>query len=255
MGKTLLLNTIAACHAAASLPPDELSRISPPPATTCGHIRGADLRIAYDRVFSVRLRGLTGLEGAQSPFAVPGLSVGDAAAWAIAHHLGVQAAVVGASEPDFGAELFGQNTPRTLWLLDGFDEAPGAKTIARALAAPAQVAFLAAREQQLAAPCDTAAEVAFRAQAASSLPPTDRLPAVLRILLLQQSVVVSSRPQFEALLAPLTGPAANARHLRVEPLAQEAVQAFVKEALKVGKASVASLGHTSQRQPPCLAER
>jgi len=59
-----------------------------------------------------------------------------------------------------------------------------------------------------------------------------RLEAILRILLTQPHVVVSSRPQFEDRLATFTG-CVNARYARLEPLLPTSVQDFVREALKV----------------------
>ena len=82
-----------------------------------------------------------------------------------------------------------------------------------------------------AAPSAATAEADFRSSPASSVPASARLSAVLRVLLTQPAVVVTSRPQFESQLAALTG-GAVARFLRLEPLPAKAVHAFVVGALK-----------------------
>lgn len=82
-----------------------------------------------------------------------------------------------------------------------------------------------------AAPGSAKAKEDFRGSPASSIPGSARLSAILRVLLTQPAVVVSSRPQFEAQLAALTG-GAVARFLRLEPLPAKAVQTFVAGALK-----------------------
>jgi len=240
MGKTLLLNTVAACHAAASLSADELTRVnvSPPPVKDSGLIKGATLRDSYARVVTVRLRDIVKLEGSDSPFTKHGISVADAAAWVVADLLGLFAAIPKATPQELSSDLFGSNiapAPRTLWLLDGFDEAPGAEALASALAVPVQAAFQEARSGQHDAICNTFAEVAFRCRPAITIPVGERLQAVLRVLLTEPNVVVSSRPQFEALLAPFTG-LSNARYLRLDSLSPGAVEAFVCNALKVRRA-------------------
>lgn len=222
MGKTLLLNTVAACQAAPPLSAEEDS----------GLIRGAALKQAYARVITVRLRDLNRLD---APFIRPGISVADAVAWAVAEQLGLLPVVSGANPAEFLADLFGSvdaPPPPTLWLLDGFDEAPGAEALASALTVHLTAAFREAREESLAAPSHARAEVSFLGQMSSSISSTGRLEAVLRILLMQPHVVVSSRPQFEDLLAPFTG-RANARYARLELLLPEAVHGFVRGALKV----------------------
>ena len=236
MGKTLLLNTIAACHAAASLSADELARVdvSHPPAKDSGLVKGAALRDSYARVVTVRLRDFVRLEGKDSPFTHE-ISIADAAAWAVADLVGFLAALPKATPQELSTELFGSRdapAPRTLWLLDGFDEAPGATELASALSDPVKIAFQEARSGKLSAPCHAPAEVAFRGQLAINIPVGERLRAVLRVLLTEPNVVVSSRPQFEAQLAPFTG-LSNARYLRLDALSPEAVQAFVCDALKV----------------------
>ena len=237
MGKTLLLNTVAACHAAASLSADELGRakISPPPTEDSGLIKGAALRDTYARVVTVRLRDFVKLDGRDSPFTKQEISVADAAAWAVADLIGLLAAIPRATPQELSAELFGSSdapAPRTLWLLDGFDEAPGAEELAKALTSPVKAAFQEARSGKLSAPCNALAEVAFRSQIATTIDAGDRLQAVLRVLLTEANVVLSSRPQFEALLAPLTG-RSNASFLRLDALSPDSVQAFVCHALKV----------------------
>lgn len=239
MGKTLLLNTVAACHAAASLSADELTRlnVSPPPAKDSGLIKGAALRDSYARVVTLRLRDFVKLDGKDSPFTKHDITIADAVAWAVADLVGLLAALPKATPQELSAELFGDReapAPRTLWLLDGFDEAPGAKELASALSEPVKAAFNEARSGKLIAPCHALAEVTFRCQLAINIPVGERLRAVLRVLLTEPNVVVSSRPQFEALLAPFTG-LSNARYLRLDALSPEAVQAFVCNALKVGQ--------------------
>ena len=221
MGKTLLLSTVAACHAAAKDSPEESS----------GLITGADLKQAYDRVCLVRLRELSRFDGSDSPFSMPDCrTIADAAASAVGYPLRLLAAIAGVTPRELSDELFGAVAPRTLWLLDGFDEAPGAEDIARALAGR-----------------DVAADATFGGLPASGVEAGKRLEAVLRVLLTQPNVVVSSRPQFEALLAPLTG-RANARYLRLEPLAPEAVRGFVRQALKVRRNGASQiLSHHVQR--------
>ena len=237
MGKTLLLNTVAACHAAAFLSADELARVDviPPPAKDSGLIKGATLRDAYARVVTLRLRDFVKIEGEDSPFNKLSSSVADAAAWALADLVGLLAALPKATPQELSAEFFGGRdapAPCTLWLLDGFDEAPGAEELASALAEPLKAAFQDARGGQRAAPCNALAEVTFRGLPAISIPAGERLQAVRRVLLTEPNVVVSSRPQFEALLAPFTG-LSNARYLRLDALSPGAVQAFVCDALSV----------------------
>ena len=237
MGKTLLLNTVAACHAAASLPADELARakISPPPPEDSGLIKGAALRDTYARIVTVRLRDFAKLDGRDSPFTKQEISVADAAAWAVADLIGLLAALPRATPQELSAELFGSSdapAPCALWLLDGFDEAPGAEKLAKGLTVPVKAAFQDARSGNLSAPCNALAEVAFRSQIATTIDAGDRLQAVLRVLLTEANVVVSSRPQFEALLAPFTG-RSNASYLRLDLLSPDAVQTFVCNALKV----------------------
>lgn len=248
MGKTLLLRTIAACHASATLSAEELARarIVPHPPSEVGLVKGAELRDAYRyaRVCFVRLRDFSQLDGGASPFARTDVAtVADAVAWAVAEQFDLSAAE--ATPRELSDELLGTAAPRTLWLLDGFDEAPSAEMLARALAKPLQAAFQEARDAKLKAPCDAPAEAAFRCLPAGGIASDKRLEAVLRVLLAQPNVVVSSRPQFEGLLAPLTG-RANARYLRLEPLTPEAVREFVHQALKVRQIAAA----TSSRQPP-----
>jgi len=237
MGKSLLLNTVAACHAAASLSADELARVnvSPPPAKDNGFIKGAVLRDAYARVVTVRLRDFVKLDCKDSPFTKHGISVAEAAAWTVADLLGLLTALPKATPQELNSELFGSSdapAPRTLWLLDGFDEAPGAEALAKGLAVPVTAAFQGVRSGQLDAPSNTLAEVALRCQPAISIPAGERLQAVLRVLLTEPNVVVSSRPQFESLLAPFTG-LSNARYLRLDSLSPGAVEAFVCNALNV----------------------
>lgn len=233
MGKTLLLNTIAACHAAASLSAEPAhASFTSSQVIDSGFIKGAILKRDYDRIITVRLRDFRKLDGDDSPFAVPGISVADAVALAVAELLGLASAIEGSTAAEFSSAFFDSVAPRTLWLLDGFDEAPSAEGLARALAVPVNAAFQEARVRKLAAPCNAASERSFHSQLASGVPPSDRLEAVLRVLLTQQNVIVSSRPQFESHLAPLTG-RSTARYVRLEPLAPKAVQAFVREALKV----------------------
>lgn len=239
MGKTLLLNTIASCHAAAALSAEDLARIDvrPPPAKDSSVIKGATLRDAYKRVVTVRLRDFVGLDGNDSPFKRQGVSVADAAAWVVADILGLLVDLPQVTPQELSADLFGSSVapaPPTLWLLDGFDEAPGAKALASALAEPVKAAFQQARSASggRAAPCHTHEEMLFRDQPASSIAAGERLQALLRVLLTEQNVVVSSRPQFEAILAPFTG-LSNARYLRLDALSPEAVNDFVCKALVV----------------------
>lgn len=208
-----------------------------PLPTDTGLVCGNRLRIEYkyERVLVLRLRDLR-LEGGESPFAkLPGISIGEAVACAIASILEVAQKFPGTPPRELADDFFGgddSEAPRTLWLLDGFDEVPRAKAVAATITPAVEVAFDVARSHGLASPSAAPAEVRFRDLPAAGVPPADRLAAVLRVLLTQQNVVISSRPEFEGDLAPLTG-RKSARHLRLEPLPTHSVEKFVEGALKV----------------------
>jgi len=65
-----------------------------------------------------------------------GVCVADAVAWAVAEELDLSAVVSGITPRHLNVDLFGSidaPPPSTLWLLDGFDEVPGAEALALAL--------------------------------------------------------------------------------------------------------------------------
>jgi hypothetical protein len=188
----------------------------------------------FARAPLVRLRDLR-LEGDDSPFATlaAGTTVESATAVAVARLLRAPPSVCTAQPGELARALFDQDVAaQTLWLLDGFDEVPDARALAAELAVDLKAAFDEVRKRGLSAPRATEAELAFCRQPASAIPRERRLYAVLRVLLTQPRVIVSSRPQFEGDLAPFTG-RANARFVRLEPLATKAVKDFVKGALQV----------------------
>ena len=184
----------------------------------------------------VRLRDLN-LEGDDSPFVtLPGASIGEAAAWAIAGLCDVAPRVQSAGNVrDLADNLLGSavsKAPSTLWLLDGFDEMPGATKLSSSLKGAVTAAFDHSRRRTLASPSAAPAEVEFRSRSAAKIAPAGRLGAVLRVLLTQQNVVISSRPEFEGDLAPLAG-RKSGQYLRLEPLSTQSVVKFVEGALKV----------------------
>lgn len=189
----------------------------------------------YERVLMLRLRDIR-LEGDDSPFTtLHEASIFEAVAWAIADLLQAAPRFPGATPGALANDIFGCPefaAPRTLWLLDGFDEMPRANELAAALSKTITTAFEEARTRTLSSPSVAAVEVAFRARPAAGVAPSDRLSAVLRVLLTQQDVVISSRPELEMDLGYLTG-RTSARYLRLEPLAAQSVAKFVEEALKV----------------------
>jgi hypothetical protein len=255
LGKTWLLNTIASCHAAAALPPQLAESHGVTPVLDRGFIKGRALRDDYRfaRVPLLRLRDVR-LEGDGTPFILPGATVEMAVAAAVVRILGAPPAVCDASPADLANALFGSVVAaQTLWLLDGFDEVPDARSLAAELAEALKAAFADVRTRSLPAPRDAEAERAFRRQAATSIPRGRRLYALLRVLLMQPHVVVSSRPQFEGDLAPFTG-LASARFVRLEPLATQAVACFVEGALKVRLRCAAARG-CRRAQPLCLSPR
>lgn len=204
--------------------------------TDCGPIDGNRLVADYARVLVVRLRDLK-LEGDDSPFAkLPGASIGEAVAWAIAGLFNATPKMHNAAAArDLAENLLGGTelkTLPTLWLLDGFDETPGATTLSSSLKGAVTAAFDQSRRRKLASPSVAPGEVEFRARPAAKIAAGGRLSAVLRVLLTQQNVVISSRPEFESELATFTG-RKSARFLRLEPLPMQSVVKFVEGALKV----------------------
>ena len=180
----------------------------------------------------IRLRDAR-LTGDDISFARPGLTVAQAASAEVARLLGLDDLLSDLSPAELAAFLF--NSPaahRTLWLLDGFDEVPGAAGVSDALTPAIQTAFQEARDRKLAAPSTSAVEVAFSAMPASSIPATERWCAFLRVLLCQADVILSSRPELESRLGPFTG-YSNPRVVRLEPLSTKEVWKFVRGALKV----------------------
>jgi hypothetical protein len=201
-----------------------------------GLIKGRSLRHDYVRVVVVHLRDLTGwLEGDECPFTTqPGSTIEMAAAVAVMRLLNGPRAVFDAHPADLAEEIFGSpDALKTLWLLDGFDEVPDARSLAAALGTVLTSSYAEVRKRKLSAPRVSVAETAFRNQPAIEVPSGNRINAVLRILLSQPHVIVSSRPQFEPDLAPFSG-RANALFLRLQPLSRQAVRVFVKGALQVG---------------------
>ena len=230
LGKTRYLATIAACHGAALLESEGRPAVSP---VARGSINGRTLRdeYRYARVLVIRLRDAR-LTGDDSSFTRPGLTVAQATAVEVARLLDVSASIAAASPTDLAAEFFEADAPRTLWLLDGFDEVPGAAGVSDALTPAIQTAFQEARDRKLAAPSTSAVEVAFSAMPASSILATARWCAFLRVLLCQADVILSSRPELESRLGPFTG-YSNPRVVRLEPLSTKAVWKFVRGALTV----------------------
>ena len=204
--------------------------------TGCRLIDGSLLAADYARVLVVRLHELE-LLGDDSPFtALRDANVGEAAAWVIAGLFNVapkKRCAVAAR--DLAENLLGSavsKAPPTLWLLDGFDELSCATKLALSLKGAVTAAFDQSRRRNLASPSAAPAEVEFRSRPAAKVAPAGRLAAVLRVLLTQQNVVISSRPEFQNVLAPFTG-RQSARFLRLEPLPTQSVVTFVEGALKV----------------------
>ena len=230
---------MAASHAEAKLSPAGSAvaggaASSAPSAVDSGLIKGRAIAVDYERVLVVRLRDLR-LGGDDSPFATPGASIAEAAAKAVASFLKATPKVPGATPRELADDIFGSadcEAPSTLWLLDGFDEVPRARPVAAALMNDATAAFDEARARCLTSPSAAPAEVEFRALPAAGVAPADRLGATLRVLLTQQNVVISSRPEFEGDLAPLTG-RKSPLYLRLGPLPTQSVVKFVDGALKV----------------------
>ena len=228
---------MAACHAEAKLhPPGSAvaggAASSAPSAIDSGLIKGRTIADHYDRVLVLRLRDLR-LEGYDSPFStLAGANIAEAVAKVVASILKASAEVPGATPQNLAYDLFDSDAPSTLWLLDGFDEVPNAKAVAAGITPDISKAFDETRALSLASPCAAEAEVEFRSRPAAGVAAADRLAAVLRVLLTQQNVVITSRPEFEGDLAPLIG-RKSARHLRLEPLLTQSVVNFVEGALKV----------------------
>ena len=238
MGKTWLLNTIGSCHAAAVLPASIAESHGLSLVLDRGLIKGRSLRedFHFTRVVVVHLRDLTGwLEGDMWPFTIlPGATVEMAAALAVMRLFSATSVVANSHPSDVVSTLFGLDiAEHTLWLLDGFDEVPDARSLAAQLAPVLTAAYSEVRTRKLSAPSATAAEREYCGQPATTIPRGGRLFAVLRVLLSQPHVIISSRPQFEPDLTPFSG-RANALFLRLQPLSRQAVRVFVKGALQVG---------------------
>lgn len=203
-----------------------------------GDIRGPDLARDYPRILLLRLRRLEGavMAGAGARAWDRCATVGEAVAAVVAQLYDFDATLAaGASPAELADTLFGPAAPSTLWLLDGFDEVPGAMALAPALTAAAAAAYtegLTARRAGAHDDGEPTTEERFRAGPAADVPPQERVAAVLRVLVARPFVVVSSRPQFEGVLGRVSG-RPHARFVRLEPLRPEAVQSFVRAALKV----------------------
>jgi len=253
MGKTWLLNTIGSCHAAAVLPANVAESHGLTFTLDRGLIKGRSLRRDYTRIVVVHLRDLTGwLEGGMWPITtLPGATVEMAAALAVMRLFSATSVVANSHPSDVVSTLFGLDiAEHTLWLLDGFDEVPDARSLAAQLAPVLTAAYSEVRARKLSAPSATAAEREYCGQPATSIPRGGRLFAVLRILLSQPHVIISSRPQFEPDLTPFSG-RANALFLRLQPLSRQAVRVFVKGALQVGVIGVLSaFGASLSLHPP-----
>ena len=154
MGKTWLLNTVAACHAAASLGPEGATRarVTLPPVDR-GGVNGRLLRdtYKYSRVLIVRLRDLR-VEHDDAPWA-GAATVAEAVAACVALLLDLGDAAPEATPADLAADLFSSAAaPHSLWLLDGFDEVPAANEIAPGITAAVSAAFHEATSKGL--PCE-----------------------------------------------------------------------------------------------------
>lgn len=208
-------------------------------------INGTALKNDYARIVVLRLQALGRLcAGADGPFSLPGASIGEATAVCIMRLLEADALLSITPNPptprELSDELFGSPdaaAPGTLWLLDGFDEVPRIKQLVAALSVALTTAYDEARSRGLPAPCGATAETDFCSQPASSLATGDRLMALLRVLLTQPAVVVSSRPQCEQDLVRLTGLTVK-RVMRLEPLPEIAVRNCVTRILEVRRGAL-----------------
>ena len=230
---------IAVCHAEASLCPQGSAVAggvsSAPILVDCGLVHGRTIATYYKRVVMLRLRDLR-LSASDSPFALlRGANVAEAAAKVIADLLQLSPEVPGSTPRDLAEDFFGgmeSTASQTLWLLDGFDELPGAKALARTLSDVVPAAYHEANINTLASPSAALSEITFRARLAAEIAPDERLGAMLRVLLTQQNVIISSRPEFECDLGPLTG-RTSPPYLRLELLSTKSVKKFVDCVLQV----------------------
>jgi len=200
-GKTCLLRSIAYCHAAK-------------PAADHGGVWAGDFS-GYKRVVLLRLRELAGVVRAAWHECS---TVGEVAARLV---MAVGAYIVtDTPAAAVAADLFAPAAAAsTLWLLDAFDEVSGGEGMVDDLARAA-----ASTHGPSGAAPDSHSMPTLRLSVAGDFALQCACHAVLRLLVTQPHVIVSTRPRFAQRLGLV-------RHVQLEKLNPTAVQAFVAAAL------------------------
>jgi len=221
-GKTCLLRSIAYCHAAK-------------PAADHGGVWAGDFS-GYNRVVLLRLRELAGVVRTTWHECS---SVGEVAA-RLVMAMGAYN-VTDTPAAALAAELFAPPTEvSTLWLLDAFDEVAGGEGMVDDLAQAAASTHGAGG----AAP-DSHVVPTLGLSVVGDSALQCACHAVLRLLVTQPHVVVSTRPRFARRLGLV-------RHVQLEKLNPTAVQAFVAAALADDAAASVALQQRMRHQAALL---
>jgi hypothetical protein len=224
-GKTCLLQTIAYCHAAKVTQSDARG----------GIYHGMFVR--FRRVIFLRLGACAAV--LTTPGVVDAcITIGALAAQVVASAYGFMDTTTGFYDLDsLQTSLFNpENARRTLWLLDAFDELPGAADIVNQL-----------RKAPFGVPIS--ATDALRAPSGAFTSLTGALPSVLKLFASQPHVIISTRPQFANDLACVDKLLSTYVHLEKLPNAE--VRKFVvqslldKDVMEIASAALGGRGDTA----------